>query len=375
MGSSTSKSNSGNGNINYSLNKNDLYVILTGSIGFLLFYYYAVLIISFIYLSTLKITQYKYIDNLGRETELPKVINFFDSLTVNSPFNILSKKTFQLNIDENSFNYMGLSTHSYLLIISVFVASFLVILNGLLRNYIYSVLGNIIQVNPNNNPYDNPACIKKTDENPNLKVLANYTSIATLSVFFFLPFLVSYVSNIFGFDNYDIKKSYWFNYVVLIIIISPFLLIFGLGTAISEKLNIFPNLLRLIDEKDYPYVNYITSSFDLKFSTFSVFLFVLFVFAYLVYMYIDFQIQGFKYKALVYFLLFLLLFVFIPIFLLFFCYLNIFSSIRPASDINNPPTNAEEAGKNEIDSINKDGVSSLYQLLVKYNYPCFLKSN
>lgn len=373
MGSTTSNSNSGNGNISYSLNKDNLYVILTGSIGFLLFYYYAVLIISFIYLSTLKITQYKHIDNLGKVIELPKVINFFDSLTVNSPFNILSKKTFQLNIDDKSYNYMGLSTHSYLLIISVFVASFLVILNGLLRNYIYSVLGNIIQVNPNNNPFDNPSCIKKTGENPNLKVLANYTSIATLSVFFFLPFLVSYVSRIFGFDNYDIKKSSWFNYIVLIIIISPFLLIFGLGAAVSEKLNIFPNLYRLIDKKDYPYVDYIASSFDLKFSTFSVFLFVLFVFAYLVYMHIDFQIQGGKYKALVYVLLFLLLFVFIPLFLVFFCYLNIFSSIRPASDINNPPSNAEEAGQKEIDSINKDGVSSLYQLLVKYNYPCFIK--
>ena len=373
MGSSTSKSNSGNGNINYSLNKNDLYVILTGSIGFLLFYYYAVLIISSIYLSTLKITQYKHIDNLGKVIELPKVINFFDSLTVNSPFNILSKKTFQLNIDDKSYNYMGLSTYSYILIISVFVASFLVILNGLLRNYIYSVLGNIIQVNPNNNPYDNQACIKKTNENPNLKVLANYTSIATLSVFFFLPFLVSYVSNIFGFDNYDIKKSSWFNYIVLIIIISPFLLIFGLGAAVSEKLNIFPNLYRLIDKKDYPYVDYIASSFNLKFSTFSVFLFILFVFAYLVYMHIDFQIQGGKYKALVYVLLFLLLFVFIPLFLVFFCYLNIFSSIRPSSDINNPPSSAEEAGQKEVDSINKDGVSSLYQLLVKYNYPCFIK--
>jgi hypothetical protein len=47
--------------------------------------------------------------------------------------------------------------------------------------------------------------------------------------------------------------------------------------------------------------------------------------------------------------------------------------MNPANSLDNPPKNAEEAGQNEINNINNNGVASMYQLLVKYNYPCFLK--
>lgn len=375
MGSGSSKNNSGNGNINYSLNKNDFYNIITNTSAGLIIFYYIILIISFIYIFNLKITTYKYTNSAGKVVEIIKTVNFFDNITVNSPFNILSKKTFEMNIGDKSYNYIGLSIYSYLLIICSFVAAFMILLNGLLRNYIYSIIGNIIQTNPNNNPYNNPACIKKIGENPNLKVFGNYFTIVSLSLFFLLPFLVGYLSRLCGFDNYDIKKSYWFNYAILFLVFSPFLIIFFLRTSISKKLSIFPDLYKYIDSKDNPYIDYIASSFNLKFSTFSIFLFILFTFSYVIFIYTNFQISNNKYKAMLYGLIFILLFIFIPIFLLFFCYLTIFSSSKSSTDLDNPPKNAEEAGQMEIDSIrnNKNCVSSLYQLLVKYNYPCFLK--
>ena len=373
MGNSPSANNSGNGNINYSLNKNDFYNIITSTSGGLIIFYYIILIISFIYIFNLKIAEYKYTNSSGKVVEIIKTVNFFDNITVNSPFDILSKRTFELNIGDKSYNYIGLSIYSYLIIICSFVAAFMILLNGLLRNYIYSIIGNIIQTNPNNNPYNNPACIKKINEIPTVKVFANYVTIVSLSLFFLLPFLVGYLSYLCGFDNYDIKKSYWFNYAILLLVFSPFLIIFLLRTSISQKLSIFPDLYKYIDKKDNPYIDYIASSFNLKFSSFSIFLFILFVFSYIIFIYTNFQIRNNKYKVLIYGLIFLLLFVFIPIFLLFFCYLTIFSSSKSSNNLNSPPKNVEEAGQNEIDSINNNGVSSLYQLLVKYNYPCFLK--
>jgi hypothetical protein len=67
----------------------------------------------------------------------------------------------------------------------------------------------------------------------------------------------------------------------------------------------------------------------------------------------------------------LVMFVLIPIFLIFLSLSLIFTN----KDINYDQNNLSniESAQNIINNINEKGVSSLYDLLVKYNYPCFTK--
>lgn len=380
MGNSDSKNNSGTGNINYSLNKKTFKTIFGSASGIFVLFYYILLILSFIYIFSLKVTKYRYKDYDGKIVDDKNTLSFFESLTLNSPFDILSLRKFQLNIDHEENHYIGLSIYSYMIIILVYVICFIILLNGLLKNFILSVVLNIIQTNRNNNPYNNPNCVSKINEKPYTSVVSNYFTIITLSLVFLLPFLIKYIKNFLGFDNYDIKKSSWFNYIVLFLILSPLIIIIITRASVKKKLDVFPHIYKFIDNSDYPYVDYIKSSFSIKFSTISVFLLIFFAFIYLIFIYCNFQILNTKHKIMIYLFIFSTLFLFIPVALLLFCYLNIFSSRAPP--INSSENTKEEEnivnpdqdGINEIKSIEQNGVLSLYQLLVKYNYPCFFKA-
>jgi len=265
-----------------------------------------------------------------------------------------------------------------------------------LKNFILSVILNIIQTNRHNNPYNNPNFISKINEKPYTSVISNYFTITTLSLVFLLPFLIKYVKNFLGFDNYDIKKSSWFNYIVLFLIFSPLIITIITRASIKKKLDVFPHIYKFIDNSDYQYVDYIKSSFTIKFTTISVFLLIFFSFIYLIFIYCNFQVLNTKYKIITYLLIFFLLFLFIPAVLLLFCYLCIFSSrggndnlykgsgyiIDSKYESNKfveeedySKDDLDQEGLNEIKNIETKGVFSLYQLLVKYNYPCFFKNN
>ena len=75
-----------------------------------------------------------------------------------------------------------------------------------------------------------------------------------------------------------------------------------------------------------------------------------------------------KWRCLVYFLIFIVIGIFIPIFIIFFVQSIIFSNKLDDIKGNNKNSTSEI-----VNNINKNGVSSLYELLVKYNYPCFKK--
>jgi MFS family permease len=373
-----SLANNSTGNVNYSLNKDDFSKIIESTSGIFLLFYYIVLIISFIYIFNLKITEYNYIDHDGKLINYTKTVQFFESLTLNSPLNILSKRIFELNIENKKYNYIGLSIYSYIIIILTFIIAFIMLLNGLLKNFIFSIVTNIIQANPNNNPYNNHDCVTKITENPYGLIIGNYFIIVGLSLVFLLPFLIGYLTYFLGFDSYDIKKSYWFNYVVLLLVFSPVIVIFVLRKTIAKRLDVFPDIYKFISKKDYPYVDFLNKSFNFNFSTIAVYLLIFISFLYLIYIYSNFQILNMKYKIIAYFIIFFTLFIFIPVFLLFFCYLNICSAQNSLNnlDSNNSLQTDDEAGQNEVNYINgtNNSVSSLYQLLVKYNYPCFMKN-
>lgn len=70
-------------------------------------------------------------------------------------------------------------------------------------------------------------------------------------------------------------------------------------------------------------------------------------------------------RLLVYLFLIIVLGVFIPVFIVFFVQSLIFTNRITANNLTNKDA--------IIKDIKKNGISGLYQLLIKYNYPCFKK--
>jgi hypothetical protein len=348
---------SNTGNINYSLNKNDFYKILVGCIFNYVPYYFILVIMSTIYLYTIKFKQYIFPDRGVKYEKNEEIIHSFKSITLNSPLNIL-------NLCENYKGYgkfVGLSNKSYIFIIVSYIITLLIILEGLLRNFLYSICANIIQLNSNNNPYNNVNCINKISENANISTSINYTAIISLSINFLFPLIIPFIIWILKFDNYDIKHNIWIRYVILYFIFYPFLMIILLKVVFYKKIEIFNGLEKFIETKDYNFIKFIANSFNFKIYNIIPFLFIIFVFCYYILIHIEFRYE-LKKKIIVYICIVLILFIFIPIFLIFFALSILFS--------NNLKNNSSG---NIIEDIENNGITSIYSLLVKYNYPCFQK--
>jgi hypothetical protein len=348
----------GTGNINYSLNKNDFYKILSGNIFLFIPFYFILIAISIIYIFTIKYTQY-YFSNRSPNYKLDANIeHYFKSITYHSPFDImgLSYK------DINSNKYMGLSQISYIIIILSYIITFLIILQGAIRNFIYSIYVSIIQVNPHNNPYNNVNNISKINELPVKSIMANYTLILTLSLVFLIPFGIPYIIKLFSFDNYDIKHNTWFSYILLFLLFSPLIIVLLLYSYFNKALSIFGNLNKFIESSDYSFVNYISSNFNFKIYSILPFILIIMLFCYFQFVYVQINYNKLTDKIIAYSKIFFLIFIFIPIIVLFFSLSLLFDN------------KTMENGEDIIDNIQKYGISSLYDLLVKYNYPCFQKS-
>jgi len=345
------------GNINYSLNKNQVYKILTGSIIYLIPYYYILTVISLIYIFSIKYKKYFFADRDVLYQKESDTMHFFKSITYGSPFEIL--KLSEDNKEKDK--YVGLSNKSYLFIIISYIITYLIILEGLMRNVIYSIYITIIQTNPNNNPYNNVNCITKISDNPYLSYTSNYSAIISLSLVFLVPFIIPFLIKFLKFDNYDIKHTLWFRYVLLILLFFPLFMIIVSKASFYKKLQIFPNMNKFIEQKDYDFVKSISENFNFNIFNVIFFLFVVFVFCFYTAVYADFK-YDFKKKIIIYIIIFVILFIFIPFFIILFSLSNSF--------VNNYKNNFSG---DIISDIQKNGVSDLYEMLVKYNYPCFYK--
>ena len=127
-----------------------------------------------------------------------------------------------------------------------------------------------------------------------------------------------------------------------------------------KKLEIFNGINKYIQPKDYSFIEYIKNNFNFKFRTIIFFLFIIFVYTIYKIIYADFDFN-IKNKTIIYVLIFIILFIFIPIFIVFFIISSIFNN------------KYENINKNVIKNIQENGISGIYDLLVKYNYPCFIK--
>jgi len=349
------------GNINYSLNKNDFYKIIVGCTILFIPFYYILVFISSIFIYTIKYKQYIFPNKKPEYQMNQDIRHYFRSITYNSPFNILTlSEDFKKGSQDK---FIGLSNHSYICIIIAYTITLLFILEGIIRIFLYSVYVNIIQVNPNNNPYNNPNCILKINENQYVAVTANYIAILFLCIIFLIPFLIPLLIHFIKFDNYDIKHNKWFSYLELSLIFYPLIMIIISKISFSKKLSIFPNLYRFLDIKDYNFVNNISNYFNFEFYTVFIFIFIIIVFCYYTFVYNDFKETNLYKKIIIYAIIFLLICVFIPIFIIFFGLSLLFN--------NSYKNNVNE--NNIVETIEQNGIQSLYDLLAKYNYPCFFK--
>jgi hypothetical protein len=338
------------GNLDYSLNKDSFYKIIKDSIHQYIRYYLILIIISVIYIGTIKYKQYIFGDRKDDD-----IMHYFKSITYNSPFHILN-----LSQEKNSV-FMGLTKTSYIFIIVTYIITSLLILEGLLRNFLYSIYVRIIQVNSNNNPYNNVNCISKINENPNVSVRINYIAIIAISINFLVPFIIPYLLGFLKFDNYDIKHTIWIRYVILYFIFYPFIMIIVLKGTFFKKLEVFSGIDKFIETKDYGFVQFIKNNFNYYIFTIIPFLFIIFVFCYYVFIYTESK-YDFNKKIKIYFIIFFILFIFFPLFLVFFILSNLFNN-----NFKNDSTG------NTFEDINNNSVTDIYTLLVKYNYPCFIK--
>lgn len=347
------------GNINYSLNKNDFYKVLLLCTLFFIPFYYITVIISMIYLFKIKYSQYS--NTSTKYSTNSNIEHYFKSITYRSPFDIINIS--HTNI--NNYKFIGLSQISYIIILISYLITFFILLQGLIRNFIYSVYSNIIQVNHNNNPYNNPNNITKINESPNGNIFSNYTTIIGLSFVFLIPLTITYFMNFLNLDNYNIIHSKWISYVLLFLLFSPLLIVLLCYSYFNQRLSIFSNLYKYLEQSDFSFVQFITDNFNFKIYTILPFLFIVFIFIFYQFIYTDINFYNSNLKkAIAYFIIFLIIFIVVPFILILFSFNLLFDNKNFESNNNN---------NDIIQNIKDYGISSLYDLLVKYNYPCFPK--
>ena len=340
----------GTGNINYSFDKTKFNNYFT--LNSLTFYpfYLIITILCFIFLMSLFYQKNPYKNGSLNNIQNNTLKHFFNAISMNSPLNIIS-------MDNRNNGYIGLSQKSYVILICFYTISYFYLIQGILKNLIFSIIINIIQANPNNNPYNNTDCIIKNKTNPTKDIISNYTAILFLILFFMIPFLTPYILQMFNIDNYDLKHSYWLPWVILIVLLYPFILIIVRHSG-NDKINILGKLDNYLDDKDHKYIEIIQSYFNSNYSSIFIFLFIIMVYTLLHIIYYTYNTKN---QKIILIFIILVIFIFIPLVLILFGLNSMFGQIHF--------TGAE----NNISEIEKNGVSNLYQLIVKYNYPCFKK--
>ena len=343
-------SNQGTGKIDYSFNiKNFNNYIATSSVSFY-FYYFFLIIISLFFINYIRLQKYKFGDGSGKTDK--NLLNRFKSYTLQSPFNLI-------NLNKEGSDYIGLSGNSYILIVISYIISLFIVLEGLMQNHLFSIFLSIIQANPKNNPYNNPNMVTKMDVNPTYDISKNYSMIVSFYLIFLVPFAVPQIMKLFSIDNFDIKKNMWFGVIIFILLFFPFFFTLIARPSIS-KLNIINNLDGYIEQKDTTYIDKISGLFSSNFYSLALYLFIVFIFIYLHIIYREYSDN--EYSMLKYGVIIFLLFILIPLLLIFFNLSILFKNFG-----------SDDYTKDIESYIKNNGIQNVFSLLVKYNYPCFAK--
>ncbi len=346
-------SNQGTGKIDYSFNiKNFNNYITTSSVSFY-FYYFFLIIFSLFFINYIRLQEYKFGDGNEAGKTDKNLLNRFKSYTLQSPFDLM-----KLNNNKES-NYIGFSANSYILIVISYIFSLFIVLEGLMQNHLFSIFLSIIQANPKNNPYNNPNMVTKMEVNATYDTAKNYSMIASFYLIFLVPFAVPQIMKLLSIDNFDIKKNSWFGILIFFLLFFPFFFTLIARPSIS-KLNIINNLDGYIEQKDTQYVDKVSGLFSSNFYSLSLYLFIVFIFIYLHIIYREYSDN--EYSMLKYGVIIFLLFILIPLLLIFFNLSILFKNFG-----------SDDYTKDIESYIKNNGIQNVFSLLVKYNYPCFEK--
>jgi hypothetical protein len=228
-----------------------------------------------------------------------------------------------------------------------------------MQNHLFSIFLAIIQANPKNNPYNNPNMVTKMEVNAIYDTAKNYSMIGSFYLIFLVPFAVPQIMKLFSIDNFDIKKNRWFGIFIFFLLFFPFFFTFIARPSIS-KLNIIKNLDGYIEQKDTPYIDKVSGLFSSNFYSLSLYLFIVFIFVYLHIIYREYSDN--EYSMLKYGVIIFLLFILIPLLLIFFNLSILFKNFG-----------SDDYTKDIESYIKNNGIQNVFSLLVKYNYPCFEK--
>ena len=380
-------SEQGSGNIEYSFNKQRYFEIIKKNVSLFNTYYCVVVLISFFFLTGsfllkgIALTDYISMqeDDNGKMQKIVdrKSYNWFSEFCLGSPYNIISmhrdglkeiltKKEQKENKQPNV--YIGFKQNTYLFLIITNLIGILIIVEALVKNLMSSIIVNFVQENKNNNPYNNPEIITKVNESPNVYINKNYSKLMSLSFLFLIPFSTTYVVKyLFSMDRYDIKKTEWIkNYIFISLVIPTIILIIYRLTG-HKSITLFDTIDKYIEGKDKEYVNFMKQMFNLKFFIIYMFLFIFIIFLCMHWIYgsINKYISDGFWKYVYY--------IFI-IFSIYFIIPQILSSNAVSTLYNVYKKDNVNKEENEIiKGIQKYGAQSLYDIIVKYNYPCFKK--
>lgn len=403
------------GDINYLLDTREFNAkVLTFGIPIFLICYIATVGVSFLYLGNIMYMQY-YFPKIEDETyqKKRKLLNYYRSLTIGSPFKIFKLDSYDKNINsyipvnsgikemysktseevtKNSDGmeiikghdvFLGLSKLSYYIMAIVFTIPVFLIIDGYLNTFMFSLFSATVQVNsdyttPPNNPYYNTACIQKislqdpvnssvggynvySPYNPYASSTFFFGKLGMMSYVFLIPFFTNIFFFIFKFDNYDLKKNKFIGIILLFLMFYPLIITIISRVSYPLNFNMLDELQKFIVPIDYPYIDYIKNSYSDK--MLYIFLFLSIIFIYIYYNFCHLIILPNKF---VFFIIFMIsIFVLVPLLLMFIPLSIVFSSrdyISTSSlSINNITNHIKE----------KEPVSNLSQLLIKYNYPCF----
>jgi hypothetical protein len=345
-------SNQGTGKIDYSFNiKKFNNYIATSSVSFY-FYYFFLIIFSLFFINYIRLQEYKFGDGNEAGKKDKNLLNRFKSYTLQSPFDLI-------NLNKEGSNYIGFSANSYILIVISYIISLFIVLEGLMQNHLFSIFLSVIQANPKNNPYNNPNMVTKMEVNAIYDTAKNYSMIGSFYLIFLVPFAVPQIMKLFSIDNFDIKKNRWFGIFIFFLLFFPFFFTLIARPSIS-KLNIIKNLDGYIEQKDTPYIDKVSGLFSSNFYSLSLYLFIVFIFVYLHIIYREYSDN--EYSMLKYGVIIFLLFILIPLLLIFFNLSILFKNFG-----------SDDYTKDIESYIKNNGIQNVFSLLVKYNYPCFAK--
>jgi hypothetical protein len=345
-------SNQGTGNINYSFDISNIYNTIKSHKLFL-FNYYLSIFISLIYLYTIRVKKYIYKNDNYKDYSIE---SYFKTITLSFPNDIM--KAEQMNDSEGNPVFYGLTKKSYIIIISLYVISVLIIISEYCKNSLFNILTTFIQLVENNNPYNNPNMVSKTKKNHNTEFMANNSKLFGLLLIFFVPFLIPYFIKLFGFDNYDVKKNMFAGKSVCLLLLFPFIFVIFAKCILGKKLDLLNDIDKYVETIDIAYINKIKDLYKNKSIFIFGFIFIILVYVYYLILHLDIDGSGWKKKLYIYFILL----IFIPFILI---YNNLEIIFANFSD--------EKFNSNNVQKYLKNGCNNLLGLIIKYNYSCIEK--